>query len=85
MGNGEDLIGPGGSPAPRSFRCLSHIGPRVGDKAITVRHLDQWQGLRVHDLLLADDAVEVEEIGGHRVCLVGREGSGLSNGCARRI
>jgi hypothetical protein len=53
---------------PGHFDDLSCIGPRIGDGAITVWHLDQWQGLRIHDLLLADDAAEVEEIGGHRPC-----------------
>jgi hypothetical protein len=61
----------------RSFRCPPHIAPWVGDKPIAVRHLNQWQGLRVHDVLLADNAVEVKEIGGHRVHLVGREGAGV--------
>ena len=71
--------------ARRSFRGLPHIGPWVGDEPVTVRHLDQWQGGRVHDVLLADDAVAVEKVGGHRVYLVGCEGAGLIVGCARRM
>src|SRR5439155_19544916 len=42
-----------------------------------VRHLDQRQSLGVHDVLLADNAVAVEEVGSHRVHLVGREGAGV--------
>ena len=82
-------IGPSFSLALRLWRCLPHIGSWVGHEPVAVRHLDQRQGFRVHDVLLADDAIDVEEVGGHRVRLVGREGAGVveqaaPGGCSSR-
>ena len=62
---------------PQSSRRLPYIGPRVGDEPVAVRHLDPRQGGRVHDVLLADDAVAVEQVGGHGIHLVGCEGAGV--------
>src|SRR6266705_5596703 len=42
----------------------------VADEAVAVGHLHLRQRLRVHDRVLADDAVEEEHIGAHRVDLV---------------
>src|SRR5262245_46252835 len=59
------------------FRLSAPVISRTARRRAAGRHFDPWQGRRVHDLLLADDAVAVQEVGGHRIDLVGHEGAGV--------
>jgi len=48
--------------------CFSHrVG--VGHKALTVVHLHLWQSLAIHDLIISDDAIQVQNIRHERVDL----------------
>src|SRR4029434_7332400 len=74
------LPSPGFDRARRSFRALPDIGPWIGDESVTIRHRDSRQGRGVPNLLLANDTVAVQEVGGHRIDLVGREGARVVEG-----
>ena len=54
------------------------------DESVTVRHLHLGQGLRVHHRILADNAVQLKDVGADRVDLVILSDLGAFAGIARR-
>ena len=51
---------------------LPYVRPRVRHEALTVRHPYLREGPRVHDVGLADNAVQMEEVRGHSIDLIRR-------------
>ena len=58
-------------------RRLGQVRAGIGDEAAAVRHLDPRQRAGVDPVVFADDVVEVEHVGDHRVDFVRRERAGL--------
>src|SRR5947207_7238466 len=54
------------------------VGPRVADEPVAIRHLDLRQRRLVQHILLADDAVEEQHVGGGGVNIVGGQTAGVS-------
>src|SRR3990167_7370541 len=60
------------------WSCLSGLPLRPGRKeSIPIRHLDFRKTLGVHDVVLFDDFIAIEQKGGHSIHLVGAERSFL--------
>src|SRR5262249_2288863 len=53
----------------RIVRLRAHVRSWIRDKAVAIRHLHFGQSLRIHDVVVANDAVEVQDIGGYRIDL----------------
>src|SRR5206468_1569327 len=62
------------------LRRLPNIGTGVGHEPVPVWHFDLREGPGIEDVLLANDAVQIEEVRGDRIDFVGREGAGRVEG-----
>ena len=69
-----------GVRVPLAAPSLSNPIRKPHDEAVAVRHLHLWQRLRVHGVVLADQLVEREDVGGQRVDLV--DGAAFVEGAA---
>jgi hypothetical protein len=58
----------------------SHIGPRIGNKALSIGHPDLGKGLGIEYFLLLDDAVEIKKVGDQGIDLFVGQRSGTVKG-----